>query len=232
MSRAVASETGAALTGGCPFLVPSAVTWRWSGGLGGRHPLTVPARLPIEVRGQPTERDHLDALRVVQRRLQSRWLGPALLLGGPALIVAGSLLAGRSLEHALIANLFWIVLGPLILFLGIPLATTRTVRSVTRGNPAATAPQLYRFTEDGFEERECPVEVSVRWSAMTDAVETRSVILLFTGRTAAYIVPQRALVAAGQLEAVRRLLRDKLGERAHLLTAGEQPEADPSSGGR
>jgi hypothetical protein len=113
-----------------------------------------------------------------------------------------SLLAGRSLKHALIANVFWIVFGPLMLFLGLPLATRRTVRFLTKGNPAATAPQLYRFTETGFEERECPVEVSIAWSAITDAVETKTLLLLFTGRTMAYIVPQRALVSAGQLEAV------------------------------
>jgi len=145
------------------------------------------------------------------------------------LIVLGSLLAGMSLTHALMANVFWIVLGPLILFLGIPLATKQTVHSVTKGNPAATAPQLYRFTEDGFEERECPVEISMRWSAISDAVETGSVILLFTGRTSAYIVPRRALVAGGQLEAVRRLLRRQLGERAHLLPASERSEADATS---
>jgi hypothetical protein len=177
-------------------------------------------RLPIEVRGQPTERDHLDALRVVRRRLPDRWLGPLLFLGGPALIVVGSLLAGRSLQHALMANLFWIVLGPLVLLLGVPLTTRQTVRRLARSNPGATAPQLYRFTETGFEERECPVEVSIAWSAMTDAVETKSLLLLFTGRTTAHIVPRRALVAAGQLEAVRALLRERLGERAHLNAHG------------
>jgi hypothetical protein len=189
--------------------------------------VTAPIRLPIEVRGQPTERDHLDGVRVVQRRLHSRGLGAALSLGVPVLIVASSLLAGSSLKAALFANVFWIVLG-LVVFLGLPVATRRTVRSVTRGNPAMTAPQLYRFTEDGFEERECPVEISIRWSAVTDAVETDSVLLLFTGRTAAFIVPRRALAAAGQLEAVRRLLRERLGERARLLPA-EQREVDPAS---
>jgi hypothetical protein len=184
--------------------------------------LIVPARLPIEVRGRPTERDHLDALRVVRRRLGSPRLAPVFFLGGPALIVVMSLLAGRSLKHALIANVFWIVLGPLMLFLGLPLATRRTVRSLAKGNPAATSPQLYRFTDTGFEERECPVEVSIAWPAITDAVETKALLLLFTGRTTAYIVPRRALVSAGELEAVRALLRERLGERAHLLTASAQ----------
>jgi hypothetical protein len=187
--------------------------------------MTVRARLPIEVRGQPTERDHLDALRVVQRRFGSPWLAPALFLGGPALIVVMTVLGGKSLQHAVIANLFWIVVGPLMLFLGLPSATRQTVRFLTKRNPTATAPQLYRFTETGFEERECPVEVSIAWSAITDAVETKAVLLLFTGRTTAYIVPRRALMAAVQLEAVRALLRDRLGARAHLLTASEQPEA-------
>ena len=77
--------------------------------------MTVPARLPIEVRGQLTERDHLDALRVVQRRLGSRWWSYALFLGGPAFIVVLTMLGGMSLQHAVIVNVFWIVVGPLML---------------------------------------------------------------------------------------------------------------------
>jgi hypothetical protein len=188
--------------------------------------VTVPARLPIEVRGQLTERDHLDALRIMKRRFPSRWAAPTLFLGGPVVMVVMTVLGGMSLQHAVIWNMFWVVVGPLILFVGLPLSTRQTVRFLTKSNPAATAPQLYRFTESGFEERECPVEVSIAWSAVTDAVETKSVLLLFTGRTTAHIVPRRALVAAGQMEAVRRLLRERLGERARLLTANEQAEAD------
>jgi hypothetical protein len=187
--------------------------------------MTVPTRLPIEVRGQLTERDHLDALRVLKRRFPARWAAPTLFLGGPAVMVAMTVLGGMSLQHAVIWNMFWIVVGPLILFVGLPLSTRQSVRFLTKSNPAATAPQLYRFTESGFEEREGPVEVSIAWSGMTDAVETRSVLLLFTGRTAAHIVPRRNLVAAGQMEAVRRLLQERLGERARLLTASEQSEA-------
>jgi hypothetical protein len=181
----------------------------------------VPARPPIEVRGQPTEGDHLDALRVVERRLGSRWVSPAVFLGGPTVFVAMSLLGGRSLEHAVLTNMFWIVLG-LVFFLGLPIAARRTARSLIKGNPASTAPQLYRFSETGFEESECPVEVRIPWSAIADAVETESVILLFTGRTSAYIVPRRALADAGKLEAVRALLRGSLGNRAHLLSSREQ----------
>jgi YcxB-like protein len=191
--------------------------------------VTVPARLPIEVRGQLTERDHLDALRVVQHRLGSRWWSYALFLGGPAFIVVMTMLGGMSLQHAVIVNMFWIVVGPLMLFVGLPLSTRQTVRFLTKGNPAATAPQLYRFTETGFEERECPVEVSIAWSAIADAVETETLLLLFIGRTTAYIMPRRTLVAAGQVEAVRGLLRGQLGDRARLLTASKQPEAGNTS---
>jgi hypothetical protein len=187
--------------------------------------MTIPTRLPIEVRGQLTERDHLDALRFVKRRYPSRWAAPSLFLGGPAVMVVMTVLGGMSLQRALIWNIFWIVVGPLILFFGLPRATRQSVRFLIKTNPAATAPQLYRFTESGFEERECPVEVGIAWSAITEAVETKSVLLLFIGRVTAYIVPRRTLVAAGQMEAVRGLLRERLGERARLLTASEQPEA-------
>lgn len=180
--------------------------------------MSAPTRIPIEARGRLTESDHLEALRVVQRRLSRRWEAPALFLGLPLLFVGMSMLGGLPLKHALIANVFWLVAGPLMLFVGLPLGIRRTVRIVARDNPAATAPQLYRFTESGFEERECPVEVSVGWSAITDAVETKNLLLLFTGRTSAYIVPLRALAAAGQVEAVRGKLREKLGDRARLAS--------------
>ena len=63
------------------------------------------------MRGQLTERDHLDALRIVKRRLPFRWAAPALFLGGPAVMVVMTVLGGMSLQHAVIWNMFWIVVG-------------------------------------------------------------------------------------------------------------------------
>jgi hypothetical protein len=103
-----------------------------------------------------------------------------------------------------------------VLFVGLPLARRQTVRALIAGNPDATAPALYRFTDRGFEERECPVEVSIGWSAVTEVLETETALLLFVGRTKAYIVPRHALQEAGQLDRVRALLRDRLGARARL----------------
>ena len=66
-------------------------------------------------------------------------------------------------------------------------------------------PQLYRFTDAGVEIRGGPYEVTIAWPAILEAVETRAVFLLFTGRTIAHYVPRGAIAAAGQLEAVRGL---------------------------
>jgi hypothetical protein len=101
----------------------------------------------IEVRGQLTDREHLDALRLVQRRLGTSWIVPAVFLGGPASIVVRNLMAGESLA--------------------------------------------------------------------------RAHFLRFTGRTMAQIVTRGAITAAGRLEAVRGLLRERLGERGHLVPACE-----------
>jgi hypothetical protein len=132
------------------------------------------------------------------------------------LIVALSLLAGESLERAVFRNVFWIVLG-LLFFLGYPLAARFNLRSFIRANPELGATQLYRFTETGLDLRGGPADVSIAWPNVTEAVETKAVFLLFTGRTMAHILPRGAFAAAGQLDAVRELLRERLGERAHLL---------------
>ncbi|HUR95880.1 MAG TPA: YcxB family protein [Gemmatimonadales bacterium] len=185
--------------------------------------------MTIDVRGQPTAQDHWDALQVVQRRLGYRWVAPTLCVGGPALLVLVSLVSGRSFQHALFVNVFWIVLGGLIL-IAMPLTHRRNLRALLRGNPDATAPVLYRFTDRGFEERECPVEVSIAWPEIREAVETATVLLLFVGRTRAFIVPRRALEQADQLDSVRVLLHDRLGARARRV--GSPSHVPPSAGRR
>jgi hypothetical protein len=174
--------------------------------------------LPIEVRGGLTAREHLDAWRLVQRRLGTPWVVPAVFLGGPVLIVVLNLGAGKSFGHAVFQNIFWLLFG-LFLFVGLPLCARFNLRSFLKANPELGASQLYRFTETGFETRGGPSEVSITWPNITEAVETKAVLLIFTGRTMAQIVPRGAIAAAGQLGAVRELLRERLGERAHLLPA-------------
>jgi len=131
-------------------------------------------------------------------------------------IVTLHLLAGESLERAVFRNVFWIVLGLLFLF-AYPLTLRLNLRSFVRTNPELGAPQLYRFTATGVELRGGPADVSIAWPNITEAVETTAVFLLFTGRTMAHVVPRGAIEAAGQLEAVQELLRERLGGRAHLL---------------
>ncbi len=177
------------------------------------------APLPLEARGRLTDREHLDALRVVGRRMGRGWIVPAVFLGGPALLVGASLLGGTSLAHAVLQNLFWIILGPL-LFVGLPLGNRLGLRRFLRSNPEFGVDQLYRFTDHGLEVRGGPREITIAWPAMVEALETKSAFFLFTGPTMAEIVPRGPFVAAGRLEAVREVLRERLGARARLLAGG------------
>ncbi len=132
------------------------------------------------------------------------------------MIIVTDLLAGLSLGQAHFANVFWILVGPIYLFFGVPIATRYSLRAWRNANPELGAPQRYRFTDTGFEPREGPSEVTIAWASIVEARETDAVLLLFTGRTMSQVLSRVSMEDAGQMEAVRALLRDRLGERAHL----------------
>ena len=80
--------------------------------------------------------------------------------------------------------------------------------------PALNGPQRYEFTADGLAISNAGVQNLVRWSAFVEAAETSEFFLLYYAKNCAYYLPRRIMGTEEQVDAVRRLLRERLGDRA------------------
>jgi YcxB-like protein len=96
----------------------------------------------------------------------------------------------------------------------LPAIRRRQVRNVYAGTPALAGPQRYEFTQDGLAVSNESVSNLIRWSGFVEAAETPEFFLLYYSKKCAYYVPRRILGSEEQVDAVRRLLRERLTERA------------------
>jgi hypothetical protein len=95
-----------------------------------------------------------------------------------------------------------------------PRLRKRQVRRLYASAPALNGPQRYEFTEDGLAISNASVKNLIQWSAFVEAAETKEFFLLYYAKNCAYYVPRRIMGPEEQVDAVRRLLRQHLGNRA------------------
>jgi hypothetical protein len=79
-------------------------------------------------------------------------------------------------------------------------------------------PQALALDEDGYVATSFSGTARRHWTAIPRAVETKEFLLFYVAKQYAIFLPKRAIPAA-ELPAVRRLLREKLGDRAKLMDA-------------
>ena len=95
-----------------------------------------------------------------------------------------------------------------------PALRRRRVRRAYAATPALAGPQRYEFTDDGLALSNASVSNLVRWSAFVQAAETPEFFLLYYSKRCAYYLPRRIMGPEAQIDALRELLRSRLGDRA------------------
>ena len=103
------------------------------------------ATAPIEVRAKPSLMDQYRLVRDHMGSVSSRWIGWVLFLGLPVLMVLLNLRVGRTLHDSVMNNLFWVLFGPVFLFIGMPLIWLVSLAWSRRANPRMAGEQIYRF---------------------------------------------------------------------------------------
>jgi hypothetical protein len=113
----------------------------------------------------------------------------------------------------------WIVILGIwyaLLRLGLPYLAAHTFR---RDNHCARHPMRRVVGSQGLR-TECETTSStVQWSGIHGVVETAEFFLFYVTRVCAVQLPKRAIPTATELDRLRSLLRDQLGDRASLQSA-------------
>lgn len=149
---------------------------------------------------------------------QVRWIriGAALV---PLVMVAWSMSAGWSLGMALFRNAFWIVFAVLVLTVYIPWTVRSIVRAIRRADPDWAREQTVTIGEHGIRLESAAETTEIPWAAVRRAVERPTIVLIYIGAARVLYLPVRIVSSQADLPGLRRVLREKLGDRASL--AGE-----------
>jgi YcxB-like protein len=162
-------------------------------------------------------REHYRASREVARRIWTRWLG----WGFAALALVLALLnyraaAGRASALSVFLNVLpWIVLGAVWLGM-IPILQWRAARKLPSRDASVQGPQERIVDAAGYHSRGNSVALDIPWHAMMRGIETTDFFLFFYNKQCAYYFPKR-VISTAQIESVRSLVREGLGDKAELL---------------
>jgi len=161
------------------------------------------------------------ATRAVVSRFGTTYLGWIFFVGVPMLLVIVKLCLGQDISAPGAFGLpTWAtVVGGLLFMLGLmPLLQLLNVSSMRRGNPSTGGVTTYTITPDGYSIQGGLFDTTLKWEAFLKAIETKEFILLYVSTRWAHFIP-KAIATSSDLEAIRTILRQKLGPKAQLQSA-------------
>ncbi len=167
--------------------------------------------------------EHQRALRAVAKVTLPRrpWLR-AFRVGFPVLLLAlvfgprwlsGELELNLVLLASAVPWLFFVLLWFVLLRWGEFYMAARRTR---RLDPSAQGTLTRTFSTEGFRIDGTGQSVVLTWEGVHSAVEAREFLLIFLNKLCAYYVPMRLIPTPHELQAIRDLLRARLGDRAQV----------------
>lgn len=162
---------------------------------------------------------HYRANRAVVTRRKLTLFLYGVFIGVPALVFAGLLIAGHDISCPSVLGLpAWLalLLGPLYVFLFLPLCHALNVWQMRRKNVPIHGALTWTVTTEGFESRGGTFDVRIRWDAINRIVETKEFFLFYIAATTAHFIPKACAVSAEDLTTARTIIKDALGDRAKL----------------
>jgi hypothetical protein len=162
--------------------------------------------------------EHYRAYRTAFHRKPAAWLGYAFFVLLPVGIsVAAVAFGGWTVADMLQENGLLLMVGPVFVVMLVPILHRMNVRQARTGNRTVEGDQHLALTSEGFRAWGSLYNTSVLWSAVNEVVETRSYFLIYLSELQFYFLPKSVIAEPEQLETVRALLQQGVGERARLV---------------
>jgi len=112
-------------------------------------------------------------------------------------------------------NLVFLLLGPLLVFVGFPLTYSLQASRIHNQNVLLKNPQTFDLTPGHLSMRGPLHNSDVKWDAIYRVVETRDNFLLFISKYAAHFIPKETL-RVDEIVALRECLSEILPGRVDL----------------
>ncbi|HOX04977.1 MAG TPA: YcxB family protein [Planctomycetota bacterium] len=135
-------------------------------------------------------------------------------VGYPALLLCARLFdVGQLRDVRPSVGAFLFVPGVMSIFI---LLTYHSARRRWASNKLAQQPVQYRFSADGVETSGALSDGRMSWDAVRAAHELQSSFVLFTADNQVNIIPKRFFQERAQIDGLREMLRQMLGQRAKV----------------
>ena len=137
-----------------------------------------------------------------------------IVLVSPILLVALSAGTGATLWEAIVLHFFWIIFGPLFVFVAMPLSYRMLARKAWRGRVNVPARE-FTVSEEGLSIADNGSPASIAWAEIRKVAETPEFMLFFLSMREAVYCPIGELPAETLMK-LRGIVRRNLGDRADL----------------
>jgi len=176
----------------------------------------------VTVSGPITFGTQYRATRAVVAHSRVSLLSYCFFVGLPLLTLAVMLAPGYDVAHPAVLGLpTWVVLflGPAFVFMILPLCHALNVWQMRRWNASVRGVLTFAVTGEGFESHGGSFEVKLHWDAIHKVVETRHFFLFYVASAIAHFIPKASVGSAEELQTIRTIIHEALGERAKLQAA-------------
>lgn len=167
--------------------------------------------------------EFIRAQRLAWRHAEGAWQHVARVTGalGIAALVVGLVIPRAGWADFLVRISVWLLMLAAWFWLYVWIIGPLAARQFEKQRPDAPHPNSVTLDETGYQVTSFSATTHLQWPGIRRAVETPEFLLLYLTKHHAYYLPKRAIPSADELHAVRRLLREQLGDRAELMHAAE-----------
>jgi len=166
---------------------------------------------------------HWRALRDVTRRTRSYKISIGFFVVLPVLILAFGLMRSVDIGAFVVDNLAFLLMGPLLVFVGFPYIYRLNVSRAHKHNAVLARPQTFELTAERLVMRGPLHNSDLSWEAIHSVTETKDTFLFFISKYNAHFIPKESLTS-DEIQKLRENLSKWLPGRVQIRSDGPRAQ--------